>query len=145
LRAANLKLNPEKCVFGIHKGKVLGCLVSTKCIEANPDKIKVLLEMQDPVSVKDVQKLTGRVVALNRFIPRATERSLPFFQVLSSAKNFQWSETQKQAFQELKDYLSNMTKLCPPEPRSPLLLYVSASISAVSTVLVQEKEEGKLK
>jgi hypothetical protein len=148
LRAANLKLNPEKCVFGIHKGKVLGCLVSTKGIEANPDKIKALVEMQDLVSVKDVQKLTGRVDALNRFIPRAAERSLPFFQVLRSAKNFQWSETQKQAFQELKDYLYNMTKLCPPEPRSPLLLYVSASNSAVSAVLVQEKEEeeeGKLK
>jgi phage FluMu protein gp41 len=98
LRAANLKLNPEKCVFGIHKGKVLGCLVSTKGIEANPNKIKALVEMQDPVSVKDVQKLTGRVVALNRFIPRAAERSLPFFQVLRTAKNFQWFETQKQAF-----------------------------------------------
>jgi hypothetical protein len=146
LRAANLKLNLEKCVFGIHKGKVLGCLVSTKGIEANPDKIKALVEMQDPVSVKDVHKLTGRVAALNRFIPRAAERSLPFFQVLRSAKNFQWSETQKQAFQELKDYLSNMTKLCPPKPRLPLLLYVSASNSAVSVVLVQEKEEeGKLK
>jgi hypothetical protein len=139
LRAANLRLNPKKCVFDIHKGKVLGCLVSTKGIEANPDKIKVLIEMQDPVSVKDVQKLTGRVAALNRFIPRAAERSLPFFQVLRSSKNIQWSETQKQAFQELNDYLSNMTKLCPPEPKSPLLLYLSASNSAVSVVLVQEK------
>jgi hypothetical protein len=99
LRAANLKLNPEKCIFGFHKGKVLGCLDSTKGIEANPDKIKALVEMQDPVSVKDVQKLTGRVAALNRFIPRAAERSLPFFQVLRSAKKFQWSETQKQSFQ----------------------------------------------
>jgi hypothetical protein len=114
MRAANLKLNPEKCVFGIHKGKVLGCLVSTKGIEANPDKIRALVEIQEPVSVKDVQKLTRRVAALNRFIPRAAERSLPFFQVLRSAKNFQWSEPQKRAFQELKDYLSNMTKLCPP-------------------------------
>jgi hypothetical protein len=102
--------------------------------------------MQDPVSVKDVQKLTGRVAPLNRFIPRAAERSLPFFQVFRSTKNFQWSETQKQAFQELKDYQSNMTKLCPLKPRSTLLLYVSASNSAVSVVLVQEKEEeGKLK
>jgi hypothetical protein len=64
LRAANLKLNLEKCVFGIHKGKVLGCLVSTKRIEANPNKIKALIEMQDPISVKDVQKLTGRVAPL---------------------------------------------------------------------------------
>jgi hypothetical protein len=139
-------LNPEKCVFDIHKGKVLGCLVSTKGIEANPDKIKALIEMQDPVSVKDVQKLTGRVAALNRFIPRTTERSLPFFQVLRSSKNFQWSETQKQPFQELKDYLSNMTKLCPLEPRLALLLYVSTSNSALTVVLVQEKEEeGKFK
>jgi hypothetical protein len=65
LRAANLKLNLEKCVFSIHKGKVLGCLVSTKGIEANPDKIKALVEMQEPVSVKDVQTLIGRVAALN--------------------------------------------------------------------------------
>jgi hypothetical protein len=120
-------------------------LVSTKGIEANLDKNKALIEMQDPVSVKDVQKLTGRVEALNRFIPRAAERSLPFFQVLQSTKNFQRYEAQKQAFQELKDYLSNMTKLCPLEPKSPLMLYLSASNSVVSAVLVQEKEEGKLK
>jgi hypothetical protein len=88
LRVGNLRLNPEKCVFGIHKGKVLRCLVLTKGIEANPDKIKALIEMQDPVSMKDVQKLTGRVAALNRFIPKAAERSLPFFQVLRSSKNF---------------------------------------------------------
>jgi hypothetical protein len=146
LKVANLKLNPEKCVFGIHKGKVLGCLVSTKGIEANLEKIKALIEMQDPISVKDVQKLTGRVAYLNRLIPRAAERSLPFFQVLRSSKNFQWSEYQKQAFQQLKDYLSNMTELCPLEPKSPLLLYFPTSNSVVSVVLVQEKEEeGKLK
>jgi hypothetical protein len=79
LRATNLKLNPEKCVFDIHKGKVLGCLVSTKGIEANPDKIKALVEMQEPVSVKDVQKLTGRVAALNRFIPRLQKEACHSF------------------------------------------------------------------
>jgi hypothetical protein len=121
-------------------------LVSTKGIEANPNKIKALVKMQDPISVNDVQKLTGRVATFNRFIPRVAERSLPFFQVLRSSENFQLSEAQKQDFQELKDYLSNMTKLCPPEPKSPLLLYLSTSNLAVSAVLVQEKEEeGKLK
>jgi hypothetical protein len=69
MRETNLKLNPEKCVFGIHKGKVLGCLVSTKGIEVNPDKIRALVEMQEPISVKDVQKLTGRVAALNNSFP----------------------------------------------------------------------------
>jgi hypothetical protein len=57
-------------------------LVSTKGIEANPDKINALVEMQDPVSVKDVENLSGRVASLNRFIPKFAERSFPFFQVL---------------------------------------------------------------
>jgi hypothetical protein len=82
LRKANLSLNPKKCVFGVHKGKVLGCLVSTKGIEANPDKITALCNMEEPESVRDVQKLTGRIAALNRFIPRSADRSLPFFKVL---------------------------------------------------------------
>jgi hypothetical protein len=51
---ARLKFNPEKCVFGITKGKVLGCPVSTKGIEANPDKIKPITQMQPPQSRKDV-------------------------------------------------------------------------------------------
>jgi hypothetical protein len=59
MRKARLKLNPEKCVFGITKGKVLGYLVSTKGIEANPDKIKAIIQMQPPQSRKEVQKLTG--------------------------------------------------------------------------------------
>jgi hypothetical protein len=136
LRVVNLKLNPEKCVFGIQKGNVLGCLVSTKGIEANPDKIKEIIEMQEPASVKDIQKLTESVAALNRFIPKVAERNLPFFQLLRSSKNFQWSEAQSQAFKDLKEYLANMTKLCPPEPMSPLLLYLAASNSAVIAVHV---------
>jgi hypothetical protein len=58
MREARLKLNPEKCIFWNTKGKVLGCLVSTKGIEANPDKIRALIQMQPPQSWKDAQKLT---------------------------------------------------------------------------------------
>jgi hypothetical protein len=76
--------------------------VSTKGIEENPDKIEALIEMQDPISVKDVQKLTGRVAALNRFIPRAAERSLPFFQVLRSSKNFSGPNRRNKPFKNSK-------------------------------------------
>jgi len=76
-RKANLSLNPKKCVLGVHKGKVLGCLVSTKGIEANLDKIAALCNMEEPESIRDVQKLTGRIAALNRFIPCSADRSLP--------------------------------------------------------------------
>lgn len=76
LREAKLKPNPEKCVFGIQKGKVLGYLVSFKGIETNPDKINAILNMKHPHNRKEVQKLTGRIAALNRFISKSAERSL---------------------------------------------------------------------
>jgi hypothetical protein len=79
-------------------GKVLGCLVSTKGIEANPNKIKALIEMQDVVSVKDVQKLTKRVAALNRFIPRAAERSLPFSKFSEVQRTFNGPKLRNKLF-----------------------------------------------
>jgi hypothetical protein len=72
-RRAGLKLNPEKCIFGVKKGKFLGCLMSTKGIEANPKRIKAILRMEPPKSRKEAQRLPGRLASLNRFIPRSTE------------------------------------------------------------------------
>jgi hypothetical protein len=69
-RQAGLKLNPEKCVFGVKKGKFLGCLVSIKGIEANPNKIEAILRMEPPSTKKGAQRLTGRLASLNRFISR---------------------------------------------------------------------------
>ena len=85
-----MKLNPSKCVFGISSGKFLGFMVSQRGIEANPDKIKAILEMAPPRTVKEVQSLTGRVAALNRFISQATNRCLPFFKRLRKA--FTWTD-----------------------------------------------------
>jgi hypothetical protein len=141
-RQAGLKLNPEKCAFGVKKGKFLGCLVSTKGIEANPSKIKAILRMEPPSTKKGGQRLTGRLASLNRFISRSAERNLPFFEVLKSAEVFQWGSTQQKAFKELKQYLIDLTTLTPPVLGAPLLLYVAASHSAVSVTLVQEKLEG---
>jgi hypothetical protein len=89
-RQASLKLNPEKCVFEVKKGKFLGCLVSTKGIKANPNKIEAILRMEPPKSRKGAQRLTGRMASLNRFILRSAERNLSFFKVLKSAEVFQW-------------------------------------------------------
>jgi hypothetical protein len=100
-RRIGLKLNPEKCVFGVKKGKFLGCLVSTKGIEANPSKIEAILRMEPPKSRKGARRLTGRLASLNRFISRLAQRNLPFFNVLKSAEVFQWGPTQQKAFEEL--------------------------------------------
>jgi hypothetical protein len=84
---AKLKLNSDKCIFGVMRGKVLRCLVSTNGIKASPDKIKAILQKQPSQTRKEVQKLAGHIAALNRFIAKLVERSLPFFSVLrGSAK-----------------------------------------------------------
>jgi hypothetical protein len=144
-RQAGLKLNPEKCVFGVKKGKFLGCLESTKGIEANPSKIEAILRMEPPNLKKGAQRLTGRLASLNRFISRLAERNLPFFEILKSAEVFQWGPAQQKAFEELKHYLIDLTTLTPPSSGTPLLLYVAASHSAVSAALVQEKQDGQVK
>jgi hypothetical protein len=68
LREYQWKLNPNKCVFGVPSGKLLGFIISHCGIEANPEKISVITNMKAPTCIKDVQKLTGCLAALNRFI-----------------------------------------------------------------------------
>ena len=85
LRNYNMKLNPAKCAFGVSAGKFLGFIVNHRGIEANPDKIKVVLDMPSPSGIKEVQRLTGRIVALSRFVSRASGKCQPFFQVLKKA------------------------------------------------------------
>jgi hypothetical protein len=68
LRKFRWKLNPTKCVFGVPSGKLLGFIISNQGIEANPVKITAITDMEDLTTIKDVQKLTGCMVALNRFI-----------------------------------------------------------------------------
>jgi hypothetical protein len=127
------------------EGQFLGCLVSTKGIEANPNKIEAILRMEPPSTKKGAQRLTGRLASLNRFISRSAERNLPFFEVLKLAEVFQWGSVQQKAFEELKQYLIDLTTLTPPALGAPLLLYVAASHSTVSVALVQEKLEGQIK
>jgi hypothetical protein len=129
----------------VKKGKFLGFLVSTKGIEANPSKIEAILRMEPPNSKKGAQQLAGRLASLNRFISRSAERNLPFFEMLKSAKVFQWGPAQQKAFGELKRYLIDLTTLTPPSSGAPLLLYVAASHDTVSAALVQEKQEGQVK
>ena len=79
LREASLKLNPEKCIFGDSRGKVLGYIIEPEGIRANPKKTKAIISMVEPSTKKEVQKLTGRIAALRRFISKSVERNLPLF------------------------------------------------------------------
>jgi hypothetical protein len=139
LWATRTKLNPDKCVFAIFARKLLGFLVSYRGIEANPKKIKAIEVMRPPARVKDVQKLTGSLAALRRFILRLAERELPFFKLLRKFGPFSWTEEAEQAFQELKQHLVSLPILVAPKPEESLYLYIAAAAEAVSMVLVVER------
>ena len=96
LRKFWMKLNPAKCAFGVSSGKFLGHLVSRKGIEANPEKIRAVINMKSPRMTKEVQSLVGRIAVLNRFVSHATDRCLPFFKILWKA--FEWSKECEKAF-----------------------------------------------
>ena len=84
-RQYQMKLNPSKYAFGVASEKFLEFMVSQRGIEANPEKVQAIINMVSPRTVKEVQKLTGRIATLNKFISRATDKCLPFFKTLKQA------------------------------------------------------------
>ncbi|XP_072071625.1 uncharacterized protein [Arachis hypogaea] len=115
IRAYNMRLNPEKCAFGVQRDKFLGFMLISRGIEANPEKCEAILNMASPKTVKEVQQLAGKVAALSRFLPAVSSRSYHFFQTISKNKKFQWTEECEKAFAELKTILSSPPVLQRPE------------------------------
>ena len=138
LRAYNMKLNPAKCAFGVSARKFLGFIVNYRGIEANPDKIKVVLNMPPPSNIKEVQRLTGKVAALSRFVSKASDKCQPFFQVIKKA--FQWDTRCEEAFLALKTYLSSPPILVSPFEGELLTLYLAVSDFSTSVVLIRDKD-----
>ena len=87
--------------------------------------MRAILELEPPRTVKVVQSLNGKVVALNRFISKATDRYLPFFRVLK--KSFEWTDECQKAFEDLKKYISSPPLLSPSMPGEELYLYIAVS------------------
>ena len=82
LKSYNMKLNLAKCTFRVSVGKFLGFIVNNRGIEANLDKIKVVLDMLPHSNIKDIQRLTGIIATMSRFVSKASDKCQPFFQVL---------------------------------------------------------------
>jgi hypothetical protein len=143
LRAKNIKLNPEKCVFGVPRGMLLGFIISKLGIEGNPEKIAAITKMGPIRDLKGVQRVLGCLVALSRFISRLGEKALPLYRLLKKSERFSWTLKAEEALTKLKATLSNSPILVPPTIGEPLLLYVAAMTQVVSAVLVVKRvEEG---
>ncbi|KAM2039994.1 hypothetical protein ACFX1T_013385 [Malus domestica] len=144
LKRYQMRLNPNKCAFGVGSGKFLGFMISQRDIEANLEKIKAILDMKEPVTSKDIQSLTGKVASLTRFISKATDRCAHFFKALKGSKKYiTWTDKCAEAFKNLKDYMSKAPLLSKPEVGDTLIIYLSILASAVSSVLI--RKDGNVK
>ena len=78
----------QKYVFGVPKGKLIGYIVSERGIEANPEKIIAISNMGPIRNAKGIQRLTGCLAALSRFISRLGERGMPLYKLLKKTDAF---------------------------------------------------------
>jgi hypothetical protein len=144
LKAKNIKLNPEKCVFSVPRGMLLGFIVSERGIEANQEKITAITKMSPIRDLKGVQRVMGCLAAHSCFISHLGEKALPLYHLLKKLEHFSWTLEVEEALTKLKATLSNSLILVPLATGEPLLLYVAAMTQVVSTVLVVERaEEGR--
>ena len=131
-------------MFGIESGKFLGFMVNHRGIEANPVKIKALLDIKSPTTIKQVQSLTGRIAALNRFVSKSSEKCKEFFKAIKGvSKDFEWTVECEDAFVKIKKQLGEPPLLAKPQEGETLILYLAVSDYSISAVLVKEDTEGQ--
>ncbi|XP_022031955.1 uncharacterized protein LOC110933020 [Helianthus annuus] len=143
LRGVNIKLNPAKCSFGMEEGKFLGFIVTKDGFKVNPDKVQAIERMPSPSTIKEIQKLVGRLAALNRFLANHAAKSFPFIKTLRNGvkKNqFQWTPEAEHAFREMKDCLIRLPTLTAPIKGEPLVMYLSAVEKAVGAILLVDRQ-----
>jgi hypothetical protein len=140
-----VKLNPEKCIFWVLRGMLLSFVVSERNIEANLEKISAIMDMGLIKNLKGVQRVTGCLAALSRFIARLGERSLPLYKLMKKSDDFTWTSEVQEALNSFKNMLKSPPILTAPTPEEPMLLYISATTQVVSATLVVEREDpGRL-
>nr|GEV56682.1 hypothetical protein [Tanacetum cinerariifolium] len=128
LKRINMKLNLKKCSFRVEEGKFLGYMVSSEGIRANPKKTKALADLESPRTLKEMQSLSGKVAALNRFLAKSAERSLPFFNTLKNITKenkheYRWTKEAEEAFQQMKKLIMDLPSLTFPWEKETLYAY----------------------
>ena len=135
LRKYDMKLNPSKCAFGMSAGKFLGFMVNQRGIEVNPDQVKAIMETPPPRSKKELQRLTGKLVELGRFIARFTDELRPLFLAIRKVGTTGWTGSCQSAFEKIKHYLTQPPILSSPLPGEKLYMYLAVSEWTISVVL----------
>jgi hypothetical protein len=143
LRKYQLRLNPNKCTFGVRSGKLFGFIFSQKGIEVDPDKVRAIREMPAPQTEKQVRGFLGRLNYISRFISHMTATCGPIFKLLRKNQEIVWTEDCQRAFDSIKNYLIEPPILIPPVEGRPLIMYLTVLEDSMGCVLGQQDETGR--
>ncbi|GAU31738.1 hypothetical protein TSUD_146250 [Trifolium subterraneum] len=143
LRKYRLRLNPNKCTFGVRSGKLLGFIVSQKGIEVDPDKVRAIREMPAPQTEKQVRGFLGRLNYISRFISHMTATCGPIFKLLRKNQGIVWTKDCQKAFDSIKEYLMEPPILIPPVEGRPLIMHLTVLEESMGCVLGQQDETGR--
>ena len=143
LKTYKLRLNTNKCTFGVRSGKLLGFVVSDKGIQVDPAKVKAIQEMPAPRTEKEVRGFLGRLSYIARFISHMTSTCDPIFKLLKKDQVVKWNDECQSAFERIKEYLQEPPILMPPVEGRPLILYLTVLDNSMGCVLGQHDESGR--
>ncbi|KAG9450485.1 hypothetical protein H6P81_010450 [Aristolochia fimbriata] len=143
LRRFQLKMNPLKCAFGVTSSKFLGFLVHHRGIEIDQLKINAIQKMPEPRNVSELKSFQGHLAYIRRFISNLAGRCQPFSRLLKKDTPFEWDDACRNAFNNIKAYLTKPPVLVAPIIDKPLLLYIAAQEKSVGALLAQCDEDNK--
>lgn len=141
-RAARLALNPKKCRFMVPQGKLLGHIVYKAGLKTDPDKVRVIVQMEAPENVTGVKSFLGHVGYYRRFIKIFSQVSYPLDLLMRKGQPFVWAEEQEKAFRELKEWLVSSPILMYPDWDKEFHVHVDASNFAIGATLAQVGAHG---
>ncbi|GJS98565.1 reverse transcriptase domain-containing protein [Tanacetum coccineum] len=121
-------------------------LITKQGIKANPSKLKAISDLQPPKSINEIQNLNRKLAALNCFLSKGADKTLPFMRTLkscTSAKMVQWTTEADEAFRRMKELLEALPMVTTPIKGETLIMYLAASEESISAVLMAERGRNK--
>jgi hypothetical protein len=137
VQAANLKLQPEKCVFGARQVNYLGFELSDKGLSPNPEKVKAIDDIKSPSNTKELKRFLGSTSFYRRFIKNYSEYSSKLSYLTSNKVKFKWTPVEERAFNELKERLKSAPILKFPDFKKNFIVETDASNCSIGCVLLQ--------
>ena len=138
-----MKLHPGKCFMGIQSGILLGHVVSRKGLEVDTDKVRAILALLAPTTIREVRGFLGCVGHYMRFIEGYAKQATPLTELLKKEEEFIWTERRQQAFQELKATLAKAPVLSPPDWNQEFHVTIDASGWCLGAILWQYKGDKR--